>query len=153
MTQVRPMIAPPQPRPTWLWKNLRIASLTSISGWRTLAVTNMSVAVRGSRARVEEGLLLHRVEAAAAQRVTAQEAPPGEHEAAQHAVAADRLGRVGGAGRIVPAARRHQWRYEPPVEGYGRRDYPAHAAFSPARPAPSRSSRSDSSIACLPPFS
>src|SRR3989442_10371957 len=128
-----------------------IASLTSISGWRTLAMTNMSVG--GSRARTEEALLLHRVEAAVAQRVAAEEAPPGEHEAAQHPVAADRFGRVGGAGRIVPAARRHQRGYEPPVEGYGGGDYPGHAAFSPARPAPRRRSRSDSSTACSPPRS
>ena len=69
-TQVRPMIDGPHPRPTVSWKNLMIASLTSISGWRTLAMTNMSVG--GSRARTEEGLLLHRVEAAVAQRVAAE---------------------------------------------------------------------------------
>src|SRR5438045_169738 len=89
-TQVRPMIDGPQPRPTVLCQNLRIASLTSISGWKMLARTSMSVA--GSvdlGTGPEEGLLLHRVEAAAAQRVAAKEPPRGEHEAAQDAEAAD----------------------------------------------------------------
>src|SRR3954471_22551522 len=150
MTQVRPMIAGPQPRPTVSWKNLMIASLTSISGWRTLAITNMSVAVAVHRARVEQRLTIHRIEAAVAQRVAANQAPPDEYEAAQHPVGPDGLDGVGGAGRIVPAARRYQRGYDPPVEGYGRGENPAHAAFSSARPAPRRSSRRDSSTACSP---
>src|SRR2546421_44027 len=125
------MIDGPHPRPTVSWKNLMIASLTSISGWRMLARTSMSVADPVDLAAgPEEGLLLHRIEAAAAQRVAAKKPPPGEHEAAQDAEAPDRLDRIGGAGRIVTAARRDQRRYEPPVEGYGRDENPAHAAFS-----------------------
>jgi hypothetical protein len=38
----------PQPTPTVLWKNLRIASKKSISGWKMLARTSMGQALGGA---------------------------------------------------------------------------------------------------------
>ena len=41
ITIVSSTIEKPHEIPTWLWKNLRTASNTSISGWKMLAATNM----------------------------------------------------------------------------------------------------------------
>ena len=43
--RVSAMIAHPQPSPTDSWKNTRIASKKSISGWKTLAKTNIGSGV------------------------------------------------------------------------------------------------------------
>src|SRR5438045_9037863 len=117
ITQVRPMIEPPHPSPTLLCQNLRIASLTSISGWRTLASTNMSVR---HLAPAEEPLAFYGIEAAAAERVAAKQPPAGQQEASQHTVGAAGLHGVRGAGRKGPAARCDQGRDEPLVEPYGK---------------------------------
>src|SRR4051812_47103 len=107
------MIDAPQPNPTVLCQNLRIASLMSMSGWTMLARKNMG-SVRDV-ARLEQSLALNRVVAAVAPRVAAQDPPTGEHRATDHAVRADGLDRVRRARRMVLAALRQRGRQEPLV--------------------------------------
>src|SRR5689334_16074 len=87
MTTVIRMIDRPQPTPTVVWKNLRIASKKSISGWKMLAGTSM--AASGSRRRggtcCEEALVVRRVVSAPAPGIATQHAPAREHEPPEYA--------------------------------------------------------------------
>src|SRR3954451_7899434 len=67
----------------------------------------------------EQRLGLRWVEPPVAPGIAAQQAPAGEDDASQYAVALDHLHRVGRAGRVVLAARAEQRRDEPavPLEG------------------------------------
>src|SRR3712207_1354778 len=145
MTIVRPMIEAPQPNPIVLCQKRRIASLRSISGWRMFARTSIGSVPVGGGAVTEDALARHRVDASGAPRVAAEHPPRGEHEPAQDAVFAHRLGGVLRAGRMVPAARGQPRRDEPLVEGYRREENRADCSHfvtsAPAKPAFSSSSR------------
>src|SRR3954471_21548959 len=69
----------------------------------------------------EQRLSLRWVEPPVAPGIAAQQAPAGEDDAPQYAVALDHLHRVGRAGRVVLAARAQQRRDEPAV-GLDRQD-------------------------------
>ena len=129
----------PQPSPR-SWKNTRIASKKSISGWSELGEDGQglrSVTQGVRRAVAEQRLGRDRVVAAVAERVAAQQPPAGQHGAAQYAVALDRLHRVVRAGRVVLAAARQRRRDHALVErGSGRARCGARAGslrLSPAR--------------------
>ena len=91
-TTVRAMIETPHCSPTLSWKNVKTASNTSISSWKSWRRRSRCAVWR--RARAEQALRLDGIEAAVAERVAAQYAPPGQDEPTQYAVPLDRLDRV-----------------------------------------------------------
>ena len=86
-----------------------------------------------------------RVEAAVAERVAAQQAPGGEQQRRGSAEAADRLGRVGRAGRLVAAAARQGGR-DPALVGGDRRQQ--ERVSRGTLPAAGRRASASSMLAC-----
>src|SRR3954452_18642985 len=105
---VSAMIDQPHWIPMLSWKNFRIASKKSISGWSGLVAKSgnglMDVGVAP-----EEGLVGHGVIAAVAEGIAAQQSPRGEDGAPEDAIAPDRLHGVFGAAGVVLAARSQEW--------------------------------------------
>jgi hypothetical protein len=74
--------------------------------------------VSSGRPSSEKPLVLRVIEAAAAERVAAEEPPRGENGPAKYAEAPDRLYRVLGAARVVPAPLTEERREEELVRPY-----------------------------------
>ena len=92
-----------------------------------------SIGVSGFIGRPEERLVARVVDAAAAPRVAAEEAPAGEHEPAEDAELAERVERVARAARVVLAALAEERADERAVGVDGERDDVPHAAVPSAR--------------------
>src|SRR3954454_7238223 len=136
------MIDAPQLKPIVSCQKRRIASLMSMRGWTMLARMNMW-SVRCA-VLPEELLALDRVVAAVAPWVAAHDTPTRENRAADHAVRADGLDRVGRARRMVLAAGGQSGGQEAPGRAHRHQDERAqrlHAASLRASPAFSSSSR------------